>query len=29
MQKELFEPLGMHDTRVWNLLSGERSPNQA
>jgi CubicO group peptidase (beta-lactamase class C family) len=29
MRKELFEPLGMHDTRVWNLLSGERSPNQA
>jgi CubicO group peptidase (beta-lactamase class C family) len=29
MHKELFQPLGMHDTRVWNLLSAERSPNQA
>jgi CubicO group peptidase (beta-lactamase class C family) len=29
MHEELFEPLGMHDTRVWNLLSTERSPNQA
>jgi len=29
MSEELFQPLGMNDTRVWNLLSGERSPNQA
>lgn len=29
MQKELFKPLGMNDTRVWNLLSTERSSNQA
>ncbi len=29
MSEELFQPLGMRDTRVWNLLSGERSPNQA
>lgn len=29
MSKELFQPLGMKDTRVWNLLSAERSPNQA
>jgi CubicO group peptidase (beta-lactamase class C family) len=29
MSEELFQPLGMNDTRVWNLLSEERSPNQA
>lgn len=29
MEKELFEPLGMHDTRVWNLVSADRSDNQA
>jgi CubicO group peptidase (beta-lactamase class C family) len=29
MHKELFKPLGMNDTRVWNLLSANRSPNQA
>lgn len=29
MHKELFKPLGMHDTRVWTLLSAERSSNQA
>jgi len=29
MSEELFQPLGMKDTRVWNLLSGKRSPNQA
>ena len=29
MSKELFQPLGMNDTRIWNLLSAERSPNQA
>ncbi|QDT94920.1 serine hydrolase domain-containing protein [Gimesia aquarii] len=29
MHKELFKPLGMNDTRVWNLLSSERSSNQA
>ena len=28
MSEELFQPLGMNDTRVWNLLSGERSLNQ-
>jgi CubicO group peptidase (beta-lactamase class C family) len=28
MHNELFKPLGMNDTRVWNLLSTERSPNQ-
>jgi CubicO group peptidase (beta-lactamase class C family) len=28
MHKELFKPLGMSDSRVWNLLSAERSPNQ-
>lgn len=28
-RKELFEPLGMNDTRVWNLHSAERSSNQA
>ncbi|WP_448563998.1 serine hydrolase domain-containing protein [Thalassotalea ganghwensis] len=29
MSEEVFKPLGMNDTRVWNLLSGERSSNQA
>ncbi|WDQ15437.1 serine hydrolase domain-containing protein [Rhodopirellula sp. P2] len=29
MSEELFQPLGMNDTRVWNLVSDERSPNQA
>ncbi|QDV25930.1 Penicillin-binding protein 4* [Aureliella helgolandensis] len=29
MSEELFQPLGMNDTRVWNLLSDQRSPNQA
>lgn len=29
MHEELFEPLGMNDTRVWTLLSGNRSSNQA
>jgi CubicO group peptidase (beta-lactamase class C family) len=29
MHKELFKPLGMNDTRVWNLLSAKRSSNQA
>lgn len=29
MQDELFKPLGMNDTRVWNLLSTDRSPNQS
>lgn len=29
MSEELFQPLGMNDTRVWNLLSEQRSPNQA
>lgn len=29
MQKELFQPHGMNDTRVWNLVSADRSPNQA
>ena len=28
MQDEIFRPLGMNDTRVWNLLSENRSPNQ-
>lgn len=29
MQQELFVPLGMKDTRVWNLLSKDRSANQS
>lgn len=29
MSEELFQPLGMSDTRVWTLLSEQRSPNQA
>lgn len=29
MHDELFAPLGMDDTRVWNLVSDERSSNQA
>jgi CubicO group peptidase (beta-lactamase class C family) len=29
MHENLFQPLGMNDTRVWNLRSSERSPNQA
>jgi CubicO group peptidase (beta-lactamase class C family) len=29
MYEELFQPLGMSDTRVWTLLSENRSPNQA
>ena len=29
MHKELFEPLGMRDTRVWNLVSADRSAHQA
>jgi len=28
MHKELFKPLGMNDTRVWNLVSEDRSANQ-
>ncbi|MEM9643918.1 MAG: serine hydrolase domain-containing protein [Planctomycetota bacterium] len=29
MKKELFDPLEMNDTRIWNLQSTERSTNQA
>ncbi|WP_302117877.1 serine hydrolase domain-containing protein [Allorhodopirellula heiligendammensis] len=29
MSEELFHPLGMHDSRVWNLMSDSRSANQA
>ncbi|MEM6778720.1 MAG: serine hydrolase domain-containing protein [Planctomycetota bacterium] len=29
MSEELLQPIGMNDTRVWNLLSDQRSPNQA
>jgi CubicO group peptidase (beta-lactamase class C family) len=28
MMDELFKPLGMNDTRVWTVHSGDRSPNQ-
>ncbi len=28
MSQELFQPLGMSDTRVWNLVSKDRAPNQ-